>query len=134
MKAAVIAFFVTLASASAQNTSGSLPAACGPIDASFNVRLDESQRALAQPEPGKALIYFIYDSGAASDVFPPTEPMMLGIDGVWVGANRGNSYFAVSVSPGEHHMCAASRYYRKADCETQSILSLIWSTAMKVIT
>jgi len=25
---------------------------------------------------------------------------------VWVGANHGNSYFSVSVEPGEHHVCA----------------------------
>jgi hypothetical protein len=28
------------------------------------------------------------------------------MDGVWVGANHGNSYFSVSVEPGEHHVCA----------------------------
>jgi len=27
------------------------------------------------------------------------------MDGAWVGANHGNSYFSVSVAPGEHHVC-----------------------------
>lgn len=28
------------------------------------------------------------------------------MNGAWVGANHGNSYFSVSVDPGEHHVCA----------------------------
>ncbi len=28
------------------------------------------------------------------------------MDGVWVGAVQHNSYFSVSVEPGEHHVCA----------------------------
>ncbi len=31
--------------------------------------------------------------------------MKFAIDGAWVGANHGNSYFSVSVEPGEHHVC-----------------------------
>jgi hypothetical protein len=27
------------------------------------------------------------------------------LDGTWAGANHGNSYFSVSVDPGEHHVC-----------------------------
>jgi hypothetical protein len=29
-----------------------------------------------------------------------------GMDGKWVGANQGNSYFGLAVAPGEHHLCA----------------------------
>jgi len=29
-----------------------------------------------------------------------------GMDGAWVGADNGNSYFALSVDPGVHHLCA----------------------------
>jgi hypothetical protein len=32
----------------------------------------------------------------------------LAIDGHWVGINRGNTYFAVHVDPGEHALCAAA--------------------------
>jgi hypothetical protein len=28
------------------------------------------------------------------------------LDGTWVGANHGNSYFYLTVEPGEHHLCA----------------------------
>jgi hypothetical protein len=29
----------------------------------------------------------------------------VGIDGAWVGANHGESYFFFPISPGEHHLC-----------------------------
>ncbi len=31
--------------------------------------------------------------------------MKLAMAGAWLGANHGNSYFSVSVEPGEHHVC-----------------------------
>jgi hypothetical protein len=30
-----------------------------------------------------------------------------------VGAIHGRAYFSVSVGPGEHHICAASRYFNR---------------------
>jgi hypothetical protein len=30
-----------------------------------------------------------------------------GMDGTWVGANKGDSYFALTVAPGVHHVCAS---------------------------
>ncbi len=84
------------ASAFAQAPSAVLPAACGPQAVSFTVHLDKNQHAVLQPEPGKARVYFVQASGL----------IRYGIDGAWVGANRGHSYFSVSVEPGEHHVCA----------------------------
>ena len=31
--------------------------------------------------------------------------MRIGLDGSWVGANKGKSYFFFSVDPGEHQLC-----------------------------
>jgi hypothetical protein len=28
------------------------------------------------------------------------------VDGAWVGANQANSYFFLTLEPGEHHLCA----------------------------
>jgi hypothetical protein len=83
-------------------------AACGPAKVSFNVKLDKSQHALAQPEPGRAWVYFIQEKG--SDALGVTT--MIGLDGTWVGANKNSSYFGVPVEPGEHHMCANVQSYR----------------------
>jgi hypothetical protein len=99
MKSA-LSVLLLAASAFAQQPSAVAASACGPKDASFDVKLDKSQHTLAQPEPGKALVYFIQEKGAAARI---------GLDGAWVGANKSGSYFAVSVDPGEHHVCADVR-------------------------
>ncbi len=83
------------------------PAACGDLRAKMAVDFGGSQHVIAQPEPGKALIYFIHDNGGAIEHFHPVTE--IGIDGKWVGANQGSSYFFVVVEPGEHHLCAAGR-------------------------
>lgn len=79
-------------------------AACGAGNVSFKVKLDDSQHTMAQPEPGKARVYFVQEGGTSSTIGYPT--VKIGMDGAWVGANHGNSYFSVSAEPGEHHLCA----------------------------
>jgi hypothetical protein len=91
------------ASASAQAPPVAPPSACGHENVSFKVKLDESQHTLAQPDPGKARVYFVHDAGTSITLGYPT--VKLAMDGAWVGANHGNSYFSVSVEPGEHHVC-----------------------------
>jgi hypothetical protein len=97
MKIALVALLLA-ASAFAQEPSDGVASACGPKDASFDVKLDKTQHKLVQPEPGKALVYFIQETGGAAS--------KIGLDGAWVGANKSSSYFAVPVEPGEHHVCA----------------------------
>ena len=70
---------------------------CGPQDVKFEVKSDESQHPAPTPEDGKALIYFVADGHFTSN---------FGIDGKWVGAVNGGSYFFVPIEPGEHHLCA----------------------------
>ncbi|HLV85726.1 MAG TPA: hypothetical protein VKV39_02040 [Candidatus Sulfotelmatobacter sp.] len=91
------------ASAFAQTAPVALTGACGPKNVSFKVSLNESQHDVATPEPGKALVYFIHDAGTNWNVRYPT--LKVALDGAWVGASHGNSYFPVSVEPGEHHLC-----------------------------
>lgn len=103
MRMFVLAMFITsLALAQAAPPSPTL--ACGHENVSFKVSLDESQHTLAPPDPGKARAYFIHDAGTGWTVGYPT--VKIAVDGTWVGANHGNSYFSVSVDPGEHHVCA----------------------------
>jgi|ERR1700728_964934 len=99
MKSALIVLLF-VASAFAQGPSAVATSACGPKDASFDVKLDKTRHSLAQPDPGKALVYFILEKGAADRI---------GLDGAWAGTNKNSSYFAVSVEPGEHHVCADVR-------------------------
>jgi len=103
----VLLMMLLAVSALAQDQSAPVAAAaCGPTKASFEVKLDESQHTLAQPESGKALVYFIQDIGVVNCLGGCLKTR-IGLDGAWVGAVQHNSYFAVSVEPGEHHLCAS---------------------------
>jgi hypothetical protein len=102
MKVALVAL-IFAAPAFAQTLPPASTAACGKPYVSFKVKLDESQHTLMQPDPGKARVYFIQDAGTGSTLGYPT--VKVAIDGAWAGANHGNSYFSVSVEPGEHHVC-----------------------------
>jgi len=77
---------------------------CGDPAAKFAVKTAKDQRTV-QPEAGKALIYFIEDDSNFESFPKPTTRM--GVDGQWVGANHGDSYFFVQVAPGVHHLCAS---------------------------
>jgi hypothetical protein len=100
MKIPVVIFFLATAAVAQTPT-----AACGPGDVQFKVTLDDKPHAPTLPARAKALAYFIHDAGSTglSFAYPTTK---LAIDGAWVGAGHGDSWFAVSVDPGEHHLCA----------------------------
>ena len=77
-----------------------LPDACGSDKVRFDVSPQLGQPLPAAPAAGKAQIVFIETTmglGVTSRI---------GMDGVWVGADQGNSYFVLDVTPGVHHLCA----------------------------
>ena len=82
-----------------------LPDSCGDDDTRFDVKLLKEQTPLPPPDAGKAQIVFI-ETVDTNGSFFTTPSTRIGMDGKWVGANRGNSYFVVSVDPGVHHVCA----------------------------
>jgi len=122
MKSALVLMLLTL-SAFAQQEAPAVAAACGPKDVKYEAKLDESQHALAQPEAGKALVYFIQDIGVVNCI-GACMTTRIGVDGAWVGANQHNSYFSVSVEPGEHHVCASpqSRLLPKASAKYAGVV------------
>ena len=73
-------------------------AGCGPAAARFDVMTTKKQHPVPQPDSGKAIVFFIEDIERG-----PT--MRVGLDGSWIGANKGKSYFFFSVDPGEHQLC-----------------------------
>ncbi len=103
MKILLIAVVVT-ASAVAQDKPLALPSACGPKHVSFDVKLADAPQSVTQPDPVKATVFFIEDNGPMGNHQQYT--IKIGLDGAWVGAYQHNAYFAVSVEPGEHHICA----------------------------
>jgi hypothetical protein len=77
-------------------------AGCGPDDIHFDVKMDKSQNALAQPASGKALVY-VFEDDLTTGGFPTTR---VGLDGKWAGANIPDSYFLSAVTPGAHRLCS----------------------------
>ncbi len=91
-----------LGAAAIAQTNAALQSACGPVDTNFKVKRNASAKAITQTDPGKALVYVIEDQKfkGVRDV-----TARVGLDGNWIGADRGNSYLSFAVSPGEHHLC-----------------------------
>jgi hypothetical protein len=83
-----------------------LPDACGDDKAQFEVKTEESQPAPAPPPDGKAQIVFVDDDSVKTSGFSFTT-FRYGMDGAWMGANKGNSYFVLNVDPGVHHLCVS---------------------------
>jgi hypothetical protein len=98
---ALFAFFVAALPAIAQDQAAAArtAAGCGPSQVLFDVKTDDSKHPVGQPEDGKALVYFLVD-------FVTAPTMRVGVDGKWVGANDGKSYFFFTAEPGEHNVCA----------------------------
>ena len=103
----VLAVLLHTSPASAQNnpTGAAVIPGCGVPDTKFDVKTDKGQHPVTQPDAGKALVYFIEDDSDFDSTPKPTTRM--GLDGTWVGATHGNSYFYIFVDPGEHHLCAS---------------------------
>jgi hypothetical protein len=104
----MIILLASSAFAQDQTAMAGAKAACGPIDAEFDVTTDQGQHPVAQPQAGKALVYVVEDQqqNSATHCWGNCGSITkLGLDGAWMGANRGSSYLFFSVEPGEHHLC-----------------------------
>jgi hypothetical protein len=81
------------------------PQSCGEENINFDVKTQKHQPPPAAPAEGKAQIIFIQIENQMVAPFQ-NATVRFGMDGAWVGANNGNSYFAFTVDPGLHHLCA----------------------------
>ena len=90
----------------AQVDAARAEAGCGPDEIQFDVKTDKSQHPSAQLEAGKALVYVFEEEKKQQNRFNiGSVTTRVGLDGKWVGANHGKSYFFFSVTPGEHRLC-----------------------------
>jgi hypothetical protein len=107
MKPMLVPVFLFLSIASsAQAWSTILPDSCGDDKVKFDVATQKDQPAPAPPGAGKAQIIFIENENQMIGPFMYAT-IRFGLDGAWAGANNNNSYFAVLVDPGVHHLCAS---------------------------
>jgi len=117
MKSALVVLLLA-ASAFAQDPGAVATAesACGPRTIRFDVKPDAAQHPTAQPEPGKALVYVVEDLGECPGCIVSSSfggffnsvdnaVTKIGMDGTWMGANRGSSYIFFAAEAGEHHLC-----------------------------
>jgi hypothetical protein len=111
-------FFVALTSAA--QTHKAWPESCGSDAVQYKVKTEKKQSPSAA-EAGKALIVFIESTEGN---FFPLPTARFGVDGNWVGADRGPSYFAYSVTPGLHKLCAARQSGIKADKDVVGVVTV----------
>jgi hypothetical protein len=101
-----VLFLVLFLAFTARSWATTLPDACGPDKVQFDVKAQKNQPPPGPPAPGVAQIVFVenfrQNLGTCIDCKVTTR---VGIDGAWVGADHGDSWFADSVQPGEHHLC-----------------------------
>ena len=75
--------------------------ACGPKDVKSATRTDKKSHPTPEAPKDMALVYVVRPTRMGNKV-----QTRLGVDGRWVGVNRGNNYFYITLPPGEHHFCS----------------------------
>ena len=83
-----------------------LPDACGDDKVKFDVSTKSSKQPPAAAPDGKAQIVLNENENHMIGPFMYAT-VRFGMDGAWAGANSNNSYFAVAVDPGVHHLCVS---------------------------
>lgn len=85
--------------------------ACGPENVKHSARTDKKQHPTPEPPADKALIYVLRPTMSGNKV-----QTKLGVDGKWMGVNRGDNYFFFTLEPGEHYFCSLA--------ENRSVMAL----------
>ena len=98
----VLLISVSLASAV---QAWALPDSCGKEGVQFKVTTQPIPIDFKALDAGKAQIVFLETEQTDGEVLSGVGTR-LGVDGAWVGATKGNSYFSLSLIPGQHHLCA----------------------------
>jgi len=80
--------------------------ACGDSLIKFDVKTADSIATVPQPDAGKARVVFVAKDGGSARA----STTRVAIDGNWVGATHGSSYFYFSVEPGVHHVCTLTKF------------------------
>jgi hypothetical protein len=112
-----VLLFLSPVFAQDQAAAARAAAGCGPSEVQFDVKTDKNQHPVAQPQTGKALVYVFQN-----ELWKATT--RVGLDGAWVGANHGESYFFFPVDPGDHRLCTNWQSVHKAFSKLGSAASL----------
>jgi len=115
---------LTLGFAATAYASTTLPDSCGSDKVKFDIEKTKSDGTLPPVSEGKSRIVFI-DTVLWTGVHigGGGNTTRFGIDGTWVGATSGNSYFTIEIAPGEHHLCSAEQGVFSAKKDTVNMTS-----------
>jgi len=83
--------------------AGKLPSSCGPMGAHPSIQLQTFSRKLSPIPVGMARLVVVQQIG----VCPHCGVVRVGLNGKWIGANKGDSWFAVTIPPGKQRVCVA---------------------------
>ncbi len=101
---------------------------CGSSKAGWDVKTVRDHPPSPHPQDGKALVYVIQSMWDHPGIVIGGDKATtrVGIDGAWVGANHGDSYFFFPVDPGEHSICAdwQSTFYARSGLASAADLNV----------
>ena len=100
-----------------------LPDACGDDNVRFDVKTEKGQPAPPSAPAGKAQVVFIEDDKVKGGPFT-FYTFRFGMDGEWVGADYGDSFFVINVDPGVHHICVSPQSVTRVLKENVSTVPL----------
>ncbi|WP_348261678.1 hypothetical protein P8935_17980 [Telmatobacter sp. DSM 110680] len=104
VKLAVLALAVILVSA-IKTEASTLPDSCGSDKIKFEVKTEKDHPAPSLLDPSKAQLILIQTENHMITPFHGAT-VRWGMDGAWIGADNGDSYFVLTAQPGIHHLCA----------------------------
>lgn len=103
----LLAFSALPAFAQDQAMAARTAAGCGADNTQFDVKTDKSQHPQGQVPDGRALVYVFEQEKTDAVAFKiGAVTIRVGLDGQWIGANHGSTYFYFPVDPGDHSICA----------------------------
>jgi hypothetical protein len=122
----VLLLMVTGALAQDQAEAALIAAGCGSSSVQFDVKTDKTQHPVAQPEPGKAIVYVFRDEDIDNlGSIGPVETTRVGIDGTWAGSNGKKSYLFFAADPGSHRLCTERQSGTKSRLQEFAATSFI---------
>jgi hypothetical protein len=80
-----------------------LPDACGDDKIKVDVAVQKPLTAPPAANATTATLVFVQRLGESCIGCSVSR---VGLDGTWIGANKGASFFSVTTAPGDHHVCA----------------------------
>jgi hypothetical protein len=80
-----------------------LPDACGDEKVKVDVAVQKPSSAPPAANATTATLVFVQRLGGSCIGCSVSR---VGLDGTWIGANKGASFFSVTTAPGDHHVCA----------------------------